>query len=44
MTAAFQVAYRAGCVMGFSLTSLGVLVLLVLLTLYHNWFVGKNLA
>lgn len=30
--------------MGFSLTSLGVLVLLVLLTLYHNWFIGKNLA
>jgi Na+/H+-translocating membrane pyrophosphatase len=30
--------------MGFSLTSLGVLVLLVLLTLYHNWFIGKNLS
>lgn len=43
MTSAFQVAYRAGCVMGFSLTSLGVLVLLVLLTIYHNWFIAKDL-
>lgn len=30
----FQVAYRSGCVMGFSLVSLGLLVLLVLIVIY----------
>lgn len=41
MTSAFQVAYRAGCVMGFSLTSLGVLVLVVLMCIYNNWYIDS---
>jgi len=39
MSAAFSVAYRAGSVMGFALTSLGLLVLTVLISLYINLFV-----
>jgi len=38
MTQAFQIAYRAGCVMGFSLTALGVLNLLILIAIYTNWY------
>jgi len=39
MSAAFSVAYRAGCVMGFGLTSLGLLVLVLLIALYTNIYV-----
>lgn len=42
MQGAFHVAYRSGCVMGFTLTSLGVLVLMVLIALYNNWFLSDN--
>jgi Na+/H+-translocating membrane pyrophosphatase len=31
----FKVAYRAGCVMGFFLTSLGLLVLTILIAIYR---------
>jgi len=41
----FQVAYRSGCVMGFSLVSLGLLVLLVLILIYRAvYFTGSNSA
>jgi inorganic pyrophosphatase len=33
---AFQCAFRAGCVMGFSLTSLGLLVLVILIAVYDS--------
>jgi len=33
---AFKVAFRAGCVMGFSLTSLGLLVLAILMAIYRE--------
>lgn len=39
MSAAFTVAYRAGCVMGFGLTSLALLVLTILIALYTNLYV-----
>lgn len=39
MTSAFSVAYRAGCVMGFTLVSLGLLVLLLIIVLYQNYYV-----
>ena len=39
MTDAFTVAYRAGCVMGFALVSLALLVLTVLLSVYINWYI-----
>jgi len=39
MTEAFEVAYRAGCVMGFALVSFALLVLTLLLALYINWYV-----
>lgn len=39
MSSAFVVAYRGGCVMGFGLTSLGLLVLTLLITLYTNIFI-----
>jgi Na+/H+-translocating membrane pyrophosphatase len=42
MTAGFIVAYRAGCVMGFCLTSLGLLVLTLIITLYTNMYIGTN--
>jgi inorganic pyrophosphatase len=42
MTAGFIVAYRAGCVMGFALTSLGLLVLTVLITIYTNLYIGTD--
>jgi Na+/H+-translocating membrane pyrophosphatase len=32
----FKVAYRAGCVMGFFLTSLGLLVLTILIAIYRS--------
>eukprot|EP00178_Gracilaria_changii_P024345 TRINITY_DN7331_c0_g1_i2.p1 TRINITY_DN7331_c0_g1~~TRINITY_DN7331_c0_g1_i2.p1 ORF type:complete len:161 (+),score=10.14 TRINITY_DN7331_c0_g1_i2:418-900(+) len=38
MTHAFGVAYKAGCVMGFGLTSLGLLMLLVIIVVYHNYY------
>lgn len=34
--AAFKTAYRAGCVMGFTLVSISSLVLLVLILIYKN--------
>lgn len=33
---AFKIAYRAGCVMGFFLTSLGLLVLTILIAVYRS--------
>lgn len=39
MSQAFSVAYRAGCVLGFSLTSLGLLVLVLLIVLYNNYYI-----
>lgn len=42
MTAAFRVAFEAGCVMGFSLCSLGILQLLILIAVYNNWFMESN--
>jgi H+-translocating diphosphatase len=42
MTAGFIVAYRAGCVMGFCLTSLGLLVLTVLITIYTNLYLDDS--
>ena len=33
---AFNIAYRAGCAMGFALVSLGLLVLLALITVYKR--------
>jgi H(+)-translocating pyrophosphatase len=42
MTAAFKVAYGAGCVMGFTLVSLGVLILTILIAVYNNWYVEKR--
>lgn len=41
MSDAFHVAYRAGCVMGFSLTSLGCLVLALLIAVYTNTYIEK---
>lgn len=35
----FSVAYRAGCVMGFTLTSLGLLVLAILIAVYTNLYI-----
>ena len=35
---AFKVAFRAGCVMGFSLTSLGLLILAILMAIYRVLF------
>jgi len=42
MTGAFKVAYGAGCVMGFCLTSLGVLVLQILIAIYNNWYLESR--
>jgi H+-translocating diphosphatase len=42
MSAGFKVAYQAGCVMGFCLTSLGLLILTILITLYTKMFIGDN--
>lgn len=39
MTAAFKVAYRAGCVMGFGLTSFALLMITIILAIYINWYV-----
>lgn len=38
---AFKVAYRAGIVMGFTLTSLGLLVLVIIIALYTNLYITK---
>lgn len=40
MAGAFKTAYRAGCVMGFALVSLGLLVLTIIIVLYKR-FMGK---
>ena len=42
MSEGLKVAYAAGCVMGFSLVSLGVLILQLLITLYTSWYLEKN--
>jgi len=39
MTAAFKVAYRAGCVMGFGLVSFALLMITIILAIYINWYV-----
>jgi len=39
LSEAFNVAYRAGCVMGFGLVSFALLVLTILLAIYINWYV-----
>jgi H+-translocating diphosphatase len=41
LAAAFKTAYKAGCVMGFALVSLGLLILTVLIVLYKR-FRGLN--
>jgi Na+/H+-translocating membrane pyrophosphatase len=41
MSSAFLVAFRGGCVMGFALTSLGLLVLTLLITLYTNLYIEQ---
>jgi len=41
MTGSFGVAYRAGCVMGFTLTSLENLILLSIIILYKNYYVNE---
>lgn len=41
MTEAFRVAFRAGIVMGFSLTSFALLNLTILIALYANWYVSS---
>jgi len=38
---AFKVAFRAGCVMGFSLNSLGLLVLTILMAIYKSMGIVK---
>ena len=42
MSLAFSVAYRAGIVMGFTLTSLGLLVLTILIAIYTNMYVDND--
>lgn len=42
MTKGFSVAYRAGCVMGFTLTSLGLLVITILIAVYTNLYVDTD--
>jgi inorganic pyrophosphatase len=42
MQRGFSVAYRAGCVMGFSLTSLGLLVITILIAIYTNLYVEND--
>jgi H+-translocating diphosphatase len=42
MSLGFSTAYRAGCVMGFSLTSLGLLVLAILIAVYTNLYVDND--
>jgi len=39
----FQVAYRSGCVMGFSLVSLGLLVLIIMINIFQSVFDYKSL-
>lgn len=38
MTEGFRVAFRAGCVMGFFLVSLGLLTLTILIAIYKSFF------
>lgn len=38
MTEGFRVAFRAGCVMGFFLVSLGLLILTILIAVYKSFF------
>ena len=40
--AAFQVAYRAGCVMGFSTVGIGLGILLIMLIFFIQWFQPKT--
>jgi len=40
LSSAFQVAFRAGCVMGFSLTSLGLLILTIIIAVYDSLYDG----
>lgn len=40
MAKAFHIAYSGGCVMGFALTSLGLCVLTLLITVYTNLYVS----
>jgi Na+/H+-translocating membrane pyrophosphatase len=42
MSLAFSVAYRAGIVIGFTLTSLGLLVLTVLIAIYTNMYIEDD--
>lgn len=41
MGAAFSVAYRSGCVMGFALSSMGLLVLTILMVIYTNFYIDE---
>lgn len=41
ITAAFSVAYRAGSVMGFTLTSMGLLVLTIIIAIFTNIYVER---
>jgi len=42
MSRGFSVAYRAGSVMGFTLTSLGLLVLAILIAVYTNLYIDSD--
>lgn len=42
MSRGFSVAYRAGSVMGFTLTSLGLLVLAILIAIYTNLYIDSD--
>lgn len=42
LAGAFQVAYRAGTVMGFSLVSISLFILNVIIIIYHAAYVRKN--
>ena len=42
LSEAFKVAYKAGCVMGFFLTSAGLLVLVALIGIYRRIYRGDN--
>lgn len=43
MTEGFRVAFRAGCVMGFFLVSLGLLILTILIAVYKSFFSAEFL-
>lgn len=42
MSGAFNIAYRAGCIMGFGLTSFGLLNLTLLIAIYTNLYIGTD--